>query len=150
YVVTGDPDRLSLPPRGAPDRADELWRHTCFEAFLAGRGAATYFELNLAPSRRWAAYRFDGYRKGMQPAGGLEAPRIGLQRRPNGLELYAELDLGAMTDLPAHGPWRLGLSAVIEEADGRISYWALAHPSGKPDFHHADCFAAELVAPPSA
>ncbi len=37
-----------------------------------------------------------------------------------------------------------GISAVIEETDGTKSYWALAHPPGKPDFHHADCFALEL------
>ena len=40
--------------------------------------------------------------------------------------------------------WRLGLSAVIEDTSGRKSYWALAHPPGKPDFHHADCFAHEF------
>ena len=40
----------------------------------------------------------------------------------------------------------LGLSAVIEEADGNVSYWALAHPPGKPDFHHSDCLALELPA----
>jgi hypothetical protein len=35
---------------------------------------------------------------------------------------------------------------VIEETNGRLSYWALAHPPGKPDFHHSDCFALELPA----
>jgi hypothetical protein len=47
-------------------------------------------------------------------------------------------------------PWDrsgpVGLSAVIEEADGTISYWAVAHPDGKADFHHRDCFA--LMLPP--
>jgi hypothetical protein len=33
---------------------------------------------------------------------------------------------------------------VIEETNGNKSYWALAHPAGKPDFHHADGFAYEL------
>ena len=47
-------------------------------------------------------------------------------------------------------PWRIGLSAVIEERHGRKSYWALAHPPGKPDFHHDDCFAIELPAPSAA
>jgi hypothetical protein len=40
--------------------------------------------------------------------------------------------------------WRLGLSAIIEEASGRRSYWALAHPPGKPDFHHPDSFALRV------
>ncbi|MBI3061386.1 MAG: hypothetical protein HYY83_05345 [Deltaproteobacteria bacterium] len=28
--------------------------------------------------------------------------------------------------------------------DGTISYWALKHPPGKPDFHHPDAFALEI------
>ena len=39
---------------------------------------------------------------------------------------------------------------VIEELDGTKSYWALAHPPGKPDFHHPDCFALTLAAPGAA
>ena len=42
---------------------------------------------------------------------------------------------------------RLALSAVIETEDGRIHYFAAAHPPGQPDFHHPDCFALELPAP---
>ena len=33
---------------------------------------------------------------------------------------------------------RVSITAVIEEKGGRKSYWALAHPPGRPDFHHAD------------
>ena len=39
-----------------------------------------------------------------------------------------------------------GFSAVIADKDGRIAYWALAHPPGKADFHHKDCFALQLEA----
>jgi hypothetical protein len=35
---------------------------------------------------------------------------------------------------------------VIEAIDGTLSYWALAHAPGSPDFHHLDCFALELAA----
>jgi hypothetical protein len=42
------------------------------------------------------------------------------------------------------------LSAVIEAKDGSKSYWALAHPPSKPDFHNADCFTARLAAPERA
>lgn len=44
----------------------------------------------------------------------------------------------------AEGPWLASLSAVIEEAHGAKSYWALAHGSDKPDFHHPDSFVLEL------
>jgi hypothetical protein len=46
--------------------------------------------------------------------------------------------------LAARAPARLGLTAVIEEADGTRSFWALAHPPGEPDFHHPDCILLEL------
>jgi hypothetical protein len=53
--------------------------------------------------------------------------------------------------IPAAGlpavPWTFGFSAVIEEEGGMVSYWALNHPDGDPDFHHPACFAATLEAP---
>jgi hypothetical protein len=36
------------------------------------------------------------------------------------------------------------LAAVIEDTRGDKSYWALAHPPGKADFHHSDTFALEF------
>jgi hypothetical protein len=59
-------------------------------------------------------------------------------------EFQAALDLTGSPALPSDGAWRVGLSVVIEESSGRKSYWALAHPPGKADFHHSDCFACEL------
>ena len=55
--------------------------------------------------------------------------------------------VASVSGLP-EGEWQVGLSAVIEAKDGSRSYWALAHPPGKPDFHHRDCFALRL--PPAA
>jgi hypothetical protein len=52
--------------------------------------------------------------------------------------------VGATIAVPADTNWQLGLSAVLEEKDGTKSYWALAHPGEKPDFHDAGCFAAHL------
>jgi len=80
----------------------------------------------------------------MRVAAEVGVPRIDVQTAPERLTFRAELELGALSDLP-RGAWRLGLSAVIEEAGGRKSYWALAHPQGKPDFHHADGFACESL-----
>jgi hypothetical protein len=80
----------------------------------------------------------------MRVASEIGAPYFDVQSNDAGFELQVALDL---SNLPLDGPWRLGLSAVIEEASGRLSYWALTHPPGKPDFHHSDCFALELPAP---
>src|SRR5665213_573723 len=142
-VATAAGGGLAVPPPAAPLRTDGLWRHTCFEAFLRVPGAEPYFEFNLAPSGQWAAYRFETYRQGMAPLEGLPAPAIAWRATPEGFELTAAIDLSG-ADLPVGEPWRLGLSAVIEETSGRTAYWALAHPPGKADFHHHDGFALDL------
>lgn len=139
YEVTGAIDALRLPGIMAPARADELWRHTCFEAFVRPAMGSAYFEFNFAPSTQWAAYQFDGCRSGMHDAE-IGPPRIEVRFVPRRFTLQAALELDTLPP----GSWKLGFSAVIEETSGRLSYWALAHPSGKPDFHHADCFACEI------
>jgi hypothetical protein len=72
------------------------------------------------------------------------APSIAVQRAGDHLLMTACVDLEPLSDLDRNRRLRLAVSAVIEESDGRISYWALAHPPGKPDFHHADGFVVAL------
>jgi hypothetical protein len=149
YFVTGKIGDLRMPRATVPARADELWQHTCFEAFIRASPSAGYYELNFAPSTQWAAYRFGAYREKMTEAGEVSAPRIEVRSSGELYELQASLALAGISDLPSDALWRLGLSAVIEETSGRKSYWALAHPPGKADFHHADGFAFALPAAPS-
>ena len=142
YRISGPLNELVLPPPGPSERADELWRHTCLEAFVQSLDGG-YYEFNFAPSGQWAAYRFEGYRSGMAAAE-LSAPQAGGGLAPEGYELEVEADLAELPDLSPNKPWRLALSAVLEDARGGISYWAIRHPGGKPDFHHPDSFALEL------
>jgi hypothetical protein len=144
YVVHGNISELRLPPMTAAARGHELWRQTCFEAFVGTAAGAAYYELNFAPSTEWAAYRFSSYRNGMRVATEISAPRIDVQSAPELYTLQASLNLDGFSGLPPDGAWRLGLAAITEDTSGRKSYWALAHPPGKPDFHHFDCFAHEI------
>lgn len=141
YAVTGRIDDLLLPQVAAPARADELWRHTCFEAFVTDGASEAYYEFNLAPSTQWAMYRFDRYRSGMRPATEIEPPQIVGRSAPDRYTLRATLSL---PDGQGGRALRLGLAAVIEEKNGNMSFWALAHPPGRPDFHHAGCFTLEM------
>jgi hypothetical protein len=145
YVLAGDTERLRLPPPATPARTDELWRRTCFEAFVADAGGAAYVEVNLAPSTRWAAYGFTSYRAGMRVLEEVAAPHFESERSAERFELCAVIDLAA-AGLAPDASWRLAVSAVIEEASGARSYWALAHPPGQPDFHHPESFVLELPA----
>ena len=107
---------------------------------MGGAGPG-YREFNFSPSGEWAVYAFRGYRDGDEL--GIElTPEIVVRRTEDRLELDAEISQDL---LPSGRPLRLGLSVVVEDTDGVLSYWALRHPPGKPDFHHTDAFASQLV-----
>ena len=147
YSLDAELSRVRVPPADTGARADALWRHTCFEAFLAPVQGAGYHEFNFSPSGEWAVYRFGGYRNGMAPAKIDQAPQISTRRRDGRLELGATVRLGALVELRDARRIKVALAAVIEDEDGRLSYWALRHPPGKPDFHHATAFAMEVSRP---
>jgi hypothetical protein len=136
FTLDADMNRVVLPRTRTPARADELWRHTCFEVFVALPDSDAYCELNFSPSGEWAMYGFVGYRRGMTRIEVERAPRVAVRPTGRGLVLEA---VTYVDDLPMPrpgSPLRVGVAAVIEERDGRLTYWALAHPSSLPDFHH--------------
>ncbi len=147
YSLDADLSRVRVPPAGAGGRADALWRGTCFEAFVAPANAPGYHEFNFSPSLDWSIYRFTAYREGMSPAEIGRAPEISVCRGADGLELRSAVHLSDLVALRDAGRWRIALAAVIEDEHGRLSYWGLRHPPGKPDFHPSSGFALEVSRP---
>ena len=140
YTVIGNTAGLRIPAATQGGPADGLWQHTCFEAFVAADGEAAYHEFNFSPCGQWAVYRFASERVRASASLAVDPPpsthtSVGAK----------ELTLTALLPWPALPwpalPWPadglcIALSAVIEETNGRLSYWALQHPRERPDFHH--------------
>lgn len=145
YHVTGNIGALAIPSFTMGRRTNELWKHTCFEMFVRPVPDEAYFEFNFAPSTNWAAYGFSGNRTGMHNINAAPASIEANQEGQN-FTLKVSLEFPNVPELTAETAWRVNLSAVIEEKGGAKSYWALAHPAGKPDFHSPDCFVLELPA----
>jgi hypothetical protein len=144
FVLHADLARVRIPAPRPPGIGDKLWEHTCFELFVAANGASASHELNFAPSGEWAAYAFRGYRDGGPLKDEALAPRIATRTLDGRLELEASAELERVDPRYATSPLRLGVSAVVEETSGTLSYWALRHPADTPDFHHPDSFALKL------
>lgn len=144
YQLRGNARRVLMPPPTMPQFTDGLWQHTCFEAFVATPGASDYREFNFSPSGQWASYRFAAYREKIAAPPG-DAPQVAFGATEDGFILEVRIPSTALP--PPDQPLQLGLSAVIEAADGTLSYWALAHPGERPDFHHPDAFV--LTLPPA-
>ena len=140
YFLDGDVNGILVPPPARPGPADELWRHTCFEAFIAGQDSRAYCEFNFSPSSQWAVYGFSSYREGMAPLDYATDPLVAASVTDDRIALEAFVPVEALLALPGDATLRLGLAAVVEGTNGQFSYWALAHPSEAPDFHHPDGF----------
>jgi hypothetical protein len=147
FRASGLLTNVLIPDEVAPGFEDGLWRHSCFEAFLGNGADGAYTEFNLSPSGRYAAYRFDDYRAGMQPATDVQMHIVSMARGDDRLELCWLLQSDALIQ---RTDWRLALTVVVEALDRTKSYWALAHAPGPPDFHNPDCFIATLPAPAAA
>lgn len=138
FTVAGDISAIVVPPPANAVHTDELWRTTCFEMFLMARSPA-YLEYNFSPSGAWAEYGFEDYRAEMRPVSPLVfAPETTVRVNEDSLVV----EIATMEQPIAGAPFNL--AAVIEERDGRKSYWSLAHPDGPPDFHDPTCFIARL------
>ena len=149
FRVDGDISQILIPARAVPRFNAELWRHTCFEAFISLEGQREYHEFNFAPSGEWAVFAFSDYRIGGPLSNEQLRPHIARRSSATRLELDATVRLDGFPPSYSRASLRIGLSAVMEARDG-YSYWALAHPADKPDFHNVDGFALLLDAPPSS
>lgn len=148
YVLEGNLDRVRLPEPRPHRFADELWRHTCCELFVAHRGQPAYHEFNFSPSGEWAVYAFRRTRERVPLDAGPDAaeldPHVTVCRGTGKIELDAVIRLDRLSPSYDGARLALGLSAVVEDQAGSLSYWALRHPADAPDFHHPDAFALEL------
>ena len=135
--------RLPKPPSSPASsaRVDRLWQHTCAELFVAVPGNPAYREFNFAADGRWAAYDFVDYR---EPAVGIAhilTPQISSELNDDAFCISVRLDAGC---LPVAKALQFSATVVLEDDDGRLSYWAAVHPDQKPDFHHRDGFVLTL------
>ncbi|MCA9654063.1 MAG: DOMON-like domain-containing protein [Myxococcales bacterium] len=143
YRLEAEVQRLRIPgPEAGLDPA-RLWAHTCFELFVAQVQADGYVEHNLSPSGQHATFGFCGYRQRTDdPSPSLELSSC---TEPGRLSLRATIALPSWAAAGA----RLSPTAVIEDAAGGLSYWAVHHPCARPDFHHRDGFGLALSLHPS-
>lgn len=113
---------------------------------MAAEGDAAYREFNFSPSGQWAIYGFasERVRTSLDVDAAMQ-PSLHVHSSTAQLTLTAHLPWSALP--PSRFVLCIALSAVIEEANGQLSYWALQHPCKQPDFHHLAGRALRLVLP---
>ena len=136
YRLAGPLEQIVLPKKNeVPTFRNELWKHTCFEAFFQDASGHGYWEFNFSPSRDWAIYRFRSYRELDEV--NLERMELLIQQERYPGELIMKIEVRPKDFFAVA---RVGLTAVLEHNDQRCSYWALHHAREKPDFHAPESF----------
>ena len=123
FDLFGDLSAMQIPSAGPNIRADHLWQHTCFEAFISVVGETAYHEFNFSPNGRWAVYAFTAYRQPDRVAdkaadswadrANPPAPEITLRTLPNCLQLSAVLRPGLLPSGLCGKTLAIGLSAIV-------------------------------------
>jgi hypothetical protein len=148
YTLDADLRRLRIPERRESRPANELWKHTCFEAFVTlAEPVSGYVEWNFSPSTEWAAYAFSGYREGMTRANPRLPPTIEVEHSDSRLLMQVRVNLRGLPlfeNTDRDSALRLAISSVVEDDADRISHWALHHAPSRPDFHHPAGFVLEV------
>jgi len=130
---------LAMPPQTNPGRQDDLWRHSCCEAFIGLPGEAAYLEFNFSPSGAWALYGFANERVPLplpRLTGLTKPPEVHCDRRRHAWRLRARIPPDLLPSRKRDQILLLGLAVVAEDRQGGLSYWALHHPRPQPNFHH--------------
>lgn len=145
YTLTGDVEEVLLAPASPqPGRRDELWQATCFEFFLARENRPDYWEFNLSPSGNWNVYRMDDYRRrGFRQETRISQLPFTFKKGADGYLLDVAVDLAWM-NLDSQD-WEMAIAAIVQTKNGSETYWALAHPASKPDFHLRAGFTLSLA-----
>ncbi|HTO59214.1 MAG TPA: hypothetical protein VMJ74_15545 [Pseudomonadales bacterium] len=92
------------------------------------------------------AHAFRRYRDGGPLGDDSLNPEIATRRVDRSFELTATIRLDGLVADYTRQTLHVGLSAVVEDARGGLSYWALHHPSARPDFHDRDSFVLSVDA----
>ena len=124
-----------------PLRRDDLWKETCFEAFLCNEESKGYVEFNGSPNGNWNAYAFRDYREGMDLVPFLDLPTSQVLNKN---ETCIEMEWRLPLEIFKNKISTIGLTVVLKTTEGTI-YWALKHVGERPDFHLRSSFIYDSI-----
>ncbi|WP_019505159.1 DOMON-like domain-containing protein [Pleurocapsa sp. PCC 7319] len=143
YLLAGNLASIVIPPLNkTPTRQRDLWEHTCLEFFLGLKDSPKYWEFNLSPSGDWNVFRFANYRQNIAEELAFNSLFFAILQQTNSCQLNLEVDLNQIIDPEQN--LEVGITAVIENQQQQLSYWALTHTTSVADFHQRDSFIINL------
>jgi hypothetical protein len=135
YKLQGDLSGLDLG-EGHPHRARviKLWEKSCFELFIKNP-QDSYIEFNFSPVFEWNAFYFVKKGDELKEYAPMNEIKVDVFLSDDVFQLIVEI---AKEKFPAgfFGPnLEVGITSVVKDKKGSLSYWALSHCDTRPNFH---------------
>ena len=136
FLLKGNLDSYLFPKVEKIQRANELWKATCFELFLANDDEV-YYELNFSSSLAWNFYVLDAYRAESKALELEEEPCISFTYKDDECSIVFELE-SEVLDFEDFKYCNLATILLTRENERR--FWAIKHLKDAPDFHNKNNF----------
>lgn len=126
---------------GTPKHARilKLWEKTCFELFIKDE-KNSYIEFNFSPDFEWNCFYFENKGDALLEYKRMELVKFDILFSNELVHVIVELQKKMFPDHFFEGNLSVGITSVIKEKTGSLSYWALSHHDIKPNFHNFKSF----------
>ncbi len=134
YKLTGDIKSIDLGGDPVHARKIKLWEKTCFELFIKNKNDQ-YMEFNFSPVFEWNAFFFNKKGDALKEFEKVSAVKIDILHSMEVFKVIVEIKKKDFPDDFFTLDMSAGLTTVLKERNGRLSYWALSHEDQRPNFH---------------
>ena len=135
FTVKGSLKNYIFTKEQLIQRANELWKATCFELFLADSKNEGYYELNLSPSLAWNFYYLKHYRADEEEVLLASEPTIQIVEDTNFYSIEFTLENFNFEIFDS-----CNLTAILLTKKDKRTFWSLKEMADTPDFHNRDYF----------
>jgi hypothetical protein len=128
---------------GSPNkkRLIKLWEKTCFELFIKNENDQ-YVEFNFSPTFEWNCFYFNKKGDPLKEWDQIIMPAIDILLSREHFFMFVDIKKEFLPKgfFNPDSELSAGITSVIKDQEGTISYWALSHADTRPNFHHFDSF----------
>lgn len=135
YKVQGDLPGLDLGSEGPKHaRVIKLWEKSCFELFIKNQ-KDNYMEFNFSPEFEWNAFYFEKKGDALAEYARMDKVEFDILLSLDVFHLIVKIEKKKFPDGFFDGELSVGITSVIKNKKGELSYWALSHQDTRPNFH---------------
>ena len=137
FRISGALKNYQFPQKDILKRANELWKATCFELFLANSKIQSYYEINISSMLHWNVYSLKKYRAEPKEFIIFSKPFIEIREGDQSYKIDFELEC---KELYLAEFDQYNLAVILLNMENKREFWTLNPVGESPDFHNRDGF----------